>query len=94
MSNSSKNVGAIEGFASDLDEVEIVLVELHQASNNEKQNIGSGSSKDGATNGPRGVKNAMHEIETAPAYFPCVIWSRPEAGPPHFFVMAFVLLLA
>ena len=33
MSNSSKNVGAIEGFASDLDEVEIVLVEFHQASN-------------------------------------------------------------
>ena len=36
----------------------------------------------------------MHEIETASKYFPCVIWSRPEAGPPHFFVMAFVLLLA
>ena len=33
MSNSSKNVGAIEGFASDLDEMEIVFVELHQASN-------------------------------------------------------------
>ena len=60
----------------------------------QKQNIGSGSSKDGATNGSRGVKNAMHEIETASKYFPCVIWSRPEAGPPHFFVMAFVLLLA
>jgi hypothetical protein len=33
LSNSSKNVGAIEGFASDLDEMEIVFVELHQASN-------------------------------------------------------------
>ena len=33
MSNSSKNVGAIEGLASDLDEMEIVLVDLHQASN-------------------------------------------------------------
>ena len=33
MSNSSRNVGAIEGFASDFDEMEIVFVELHQASN-------------------------------------------------------------